>query len=134
MLLAWASMAVPIFCNLYARRILASLEIAAAILHVLGLVVFVVVLVVMARRSTADFVFQTSFFGRSGWKNEGVQWCIGLLAVIFPFGGFDSLLHMADEVKHAQVSTSSKQRDLPVLTHCSVGFPKQWSGQLDPVA
>jgi choline transport protein len=30
-----------------------------------------------------------------------VQWSIGLLAVIFPIGGYDSILHMADEVKDA---------------------------------
>jgi amino acid permease len=101
MLLSWASMALPIFCNVYARRILAPLEIAAAILHVLGFIVFVVVLVVMARRSTTDFVFETAFYGQSGWENKGVQWSIGLLAVIFPIGGYDSILHMADEVKDA---------------------------------
>lgn len=101
MLLSWASMALPIFCNLYARRILAPLEIAAAILHVLGFIVFVVVLVVMARRSTPEFVFNTAFYGQSGWENQGVQWSIGLLAVIFPIGGYDSILHMADEVKDA---------------------------------
>jgi choline transport protein len=101
MLLSWASMALPIFCNVYARKILAPLEIAAAILHVLGFIVFVVVLVVMARRSTTEFVFSTAFYGQSGWGNQGVQWSIGLLAVIFPIGGYDSILHMADEVKDA---------------------------------
>ena len=100
-LLAYASMALPIFCNIYARRIIAPLEIISAILHVLLLIVFVVVLTTMARRSTADFVFNTSFFGISGWKNEGIQWSIGLLAVIFPIGGYDAILHMADEVKDA---------------------------------
>ncbi|KAK4546655.1 hypothetical protein LTR36_001873 [Oleoguttula mirabilis] len=100
-LLAYASMALPIFCNIYARRLIAPLEIVSAILHVLLLIVFVVILTLMARRSTADFVFNTSFFGYSGWQNEGVQWSIGLLAVIFPLGGYDAILHMADEVKDA---------------------------------
>jgi choline transport protein len=101
-LLAYASMAIPIFCNIYARRIIAPLEIVAAILHVLLLIVFVVVLVTMARRSTAEFVFNTSFFGISGWQNEGIQWSVGLLTVIFPLGAYDSLLHMADETKDPQ--------------------------------
>ncbi|KAK3068501.1 hypothetical protein LTR53_013872 [Teratosphaeriaceae sp. CCFEE 6253] len=101
-LLAYASMALPIFCNIYARRLIAPLEIASAVLHVLLLIVFVVVLVCMARRSTSDFVFNTSFYGISGWKNEGIQWSIGLLAVIFPIGGYDAILHMADEVKDAK--------------------------------
>ena len=30
-----------------------------------------------------------------------MQWSIGLLAVIFPRGSFDALLHMADEVEDA---------------------------------
>lgn len=100
-LLAYASMALPIFCNIYARKIIAPLEIVSAVLHVLLLIVFVVVLTVMARRSTPDFVFQTSFFGLSGWNSPGIEWSIGLLAVIFPMGGYDSILHMADEVKDA---------------------------------
>ncbi|KAK5127957.1 hypothetical protein LTR85_005074 [Meristemomyces frigidus] len=100
-LLAYASMALPIFCNIYARRLIAPLEIASAILHVLLLIVFIVVLTVMARRSTADFVFNTSFFGYSGWQSEGIQWSIGMLALIFPLGGYDAILHMADEVKDA---------------------------------
>lgn len=100
-LLAYASMALPILCNIYARRLIAPLEIAAAVMHVLLLIAFVVVLVVMARRSTPDFVFQTSFFGISGWENEGIQWSVGLLAVIFPLAAYDSMLHMADEVKDA---------------------------------
>lgn len=40
--LAYASMALPILCNIYARRIIAPLEIVSAILHVLLLIVFVV--------------------------------------------------------------------------------------------
>ena len=100
-LLAYASMVLPMFCNIYARRLIAPLEIISAIMHVLLLIVFVVVLVLMARRSTTDFVFRTSIFGVSGWGNEGVQWSIGLLAVIFPIGGYDAILHMADEVKDA---------------------------------
>ncbi|TKA64346.1 hypothetical protein B0A55_09544, partial [Friedmanniomyces simplex] len=101
-LLAYASMALPIFCNIYARRLIAPLEIASAVLHVLLLIVFVVVLTCMARRSTSDFVFETSFYGFSGWSNQGIQWSVGLLAVIFPIGGYDAILHMADEVKDAK--------------------------------
>lgn len=101
-LLAYASLAIPVFCNIYARKIIAPLEIVAAVLHVLLLIVFVVVLTTMARRSTADFVFNTSFFGISGWENKPIQWSIGLLAAIFPLAAYDSLLHMADETKNAE--------------------------------
>ena len=101
-LLAYASLAIPVLCNVYARHLIAPLEIVSAILHVLLLIVVVVVLATMARRSTAEFVFNTSFFGISGWKNEGIQWSVGLLTVIFPLGAFDSLLHMADETKNAK--------------------------------
>lgn len=100
-LLSWASCLLPIVCNIYARRILAPLEIAAALLHILLFIAVIVVLAVMARRSTTDFVFTTTITGLSGWSNAGVQWSIGLLTVTFPLSGFDSVLHMSDEVKRA---------------------------------
>ena len=85
-LLAWAILALPLLCNVYARRILAPVEIIGGIAHIILFIVFVTTLCVMARRSTAEFVFTETITGISGWKNSGVQWCIGLLAGAFPLG------------------------------------------------
>lgn len=101
-LLTWACLAIPLLCNIFARRALAPLEIIGGVAHIVFLVVIVVVLVVLAPRSSASFVFTTSVSGLSGWNNPGVSWCIGLLSATFPLGAFDGVLHMSDEVKNPQ--------------------------------
>lgn len=85
-LLAWAILALPLLCNVFARRILPPLEIVGGIGHIVFFIVFVTTLCVMARRSTAEFVFTETITGLSGWNDSGVQWCIGLLAGAFPLG------------------------------------------------
>ena len=80
-LLMWAYMVIPILCNIYARKTLKIIEIAGGVLFVCFFIITVVTLVTMAPRSTAEFVFTKSFFGRSGWESKGIQWCLGLLSI-----------------------------------------------------
>ena len=80
-LLMWAFLALPVLGNVYGRRLLKAVEIVGGVLHIVFFIVTVTTLTVMARRSTAKFVFTESFFGQSGWESEGVQWCIGLLSI-----------------------------------------------------
>jgi len=100
-LLAWALFAIPVVINIFARRVLPGLEVVGVVTHLLFFVIWIVVLAVMAPKSSAEFVFATNSFGISGWSNQGVQWCVGLLSAVFPLGGFDGVLHMSDEVKDA---------------------------------
>jgi choline transport protein len=100
--LAWAIFAVPIIINIFARKLLPSLEVIGGITHIVFFIAWVVTLAALAPRSSAEFVFATNSFGLSGWSNEGVQWCVGLLSAVFPLGGFDGVLHMSDEVKDAE--------------------------------
>jgi hypothetical protein len=86
-LLTWAVLAVPVVCNIFARRALAPLEIVGGVTHILFLIVYVVILAVMAPRSTASFVFTQTLTGLSGWSNRGIQWNIGLLSAVFPLVG-----------------------------------------------
>ncbi len=85
-LLAWAVMALPVFCNIFARRILPPLEIIGGIGHFVFLVAFIATLCVLSPRSSADFVFTQTTTGLSGWSSPGIQWCIGLLSAAFPLG------------------------------------------------
>ena len=88
-LLSWAFIVFPVICNVYGRRLLAPLEIIGGICHLLFFICTVVILVVMAPRSTAEFVFTNRVSDISGWTNPGVAWCIGLLSAAFPLvGGF----------------------------------------------
>lgn len=86
-LLALAILAVPVTVNIVARKALPPLEVVGAITHIVFLVAWVVTLVVMAPRSSNEFVWGTNIFGLSGWSNNGVQWCVGLLSAVFPLGG-----------------------------------------------
>jgi hypothetical protein len=73
--------------NFYFKRLLNTLETIGGILHVVFFIVTIVVLTVLAQRSTTDFVFKTLVTGVSGWTNPGVSFGIGLLTVIFPVAG-----------------------------------------------
>lgn len=94
-LIAWGLFAIPVFVNVFARKVLPTVEVVGAITHITFFIVFVVTLCVLAPRHSSEFVFTTNVFGLSGWQNTGVQWCIGLLSAVFPVGGFDGVLHMS---------------------------------------
>lgn len=107
-LLAWAVLAVPVLVNIFARRLLPSIEVIGGITHIVFFIAWIAVLVTLAPRSSAEFVFESSVFGLSGWSNEGVQWCVGLLSAVFPLGGFDGVLHVSDPT----ISTDFLSSDL----------------------
>ncbi|KAF1954363.1 amino acid transporter [Byssothecium circinans] len=94
-----ATMIVPFVFNLWFRKLLDSFEITGGILHIVLFIVFIVVLVVFGPRNSPDFVFKTLLWEDSGWNNKGVSWGLGLLSMTFSVTGFDSVLHMSDEVK-----------------------------------
>ena len=80
-LISWAYIMVPFLCNVYGRKLLKAIEIVGGIFYIIYFVATIVTLIVMAPRNSSGFVFTTSFFGLSGWENEGVQWSIGLLTI-----------------------------------------------------
>jgi choline transport protein len=81
------------------------LNIGAMIIHGCGFIVVIVVLCVMADHHDASFVF-TSFQNESGWSNDGIAWCLGLLTTSYGFVGYDAAAHMSEEMKNAA-------RDMP---------------------
>ena len=85
-LLAWGVLALPVLCNIFARKALTPIEIIGGITHITFLIVYTVVLATMAPRSTASYVFATTT-SAGGWTNIGVSWNIGLLTAVFPLGG-----------------------------------------------
>jgi choline transport protein len=94
-LFAWAVLAIPVLCNIFARKLLAPIEYIGGFTHMGFLIVYVVVLCVMASKSTATYVFTTTTSGLSGWTNSAVSWNIGLLTAVFPIGGmFVVLFHL----------------------------------------
>lgn len=77
--------------NMYTFRAIPWLELLAGVLHVILWLIFVIILVTLAPRHDADFVF----FERSvnsGWNNSVVSWNLGLLAPAWGFIGFDGVV------------------------------------------
>ncbi|KAL4747438.1 hypothetical protein BDW72DRAFT_15313 [Aspergillus terricola var. indicus] len=100
-LLMWAVALIPIVINIFARRVLGAIEVAAGIMHVVFLPVTIAVFVILAPRNSNEFVWNT-FVSLGGWKNAGVAYSTGLLGVITPLAGVDGVIHMAEEVKNAK--------------------------------
>lgn len=86
-LLMWAVAIIPIIINIFARRVMGGIEVAAGIMHVVFLPVTIAVFVILAPRNPDSFVWNTFVEGLSGWKDSGVVYSIGLLGVITPLSG-----------------------------------------------
>ena len=86
-MIMWAFIFIPLVFNLYFRIVLNTLESIGGIIHVVFFIVTIIVLTVLAQRSTSDFVFKTLVTGGSGWTNPGISFCLGLLTVVFPLAG-----------------------------------------------
>jgi amino acid transporter len=93
-LIGYATVFIPLIFNIFARKTLKAIEIIGAILHTIFFVVFVVVLITLGGRNSAEYVFTANSGGVSGWENPTIQWCIGLLSAVFPLTG-KRLLHIA---------------------------------------
>ncbi|KAL0766945.1 hypothetical protein CaCOL14_010516 [Colletotrichum acutatum] len=102
-LLYWAillgSALVCIFCS----SILPLLEKITMTLHIaFYLVILIVMAVVSPTKHSASFVFAT-FENNSGWSNDGIAWCIGLLSCCYVVAGYDGATHLSEEMENAQV-------------------------------
>jgi cytosine/uracil/thiamine/allantoin permease len=85
---------IPVLSNLALRQVINHLETIAGVFHILFFVSFIIMLAVLAKHSTAAFVFRTLLIG-SGWNNSGVAFSIGMLTTAFAVGSFDGVLHMS---------------------------------------
>ncbi|KAF9879584.1 hypothetical protein CkaCkLH20_03127 [Colletotrichum karsti] len=102
-LLYWAvlvcSACVCVFCS----RILPLLEKITMGLHIGFFVIILIAMVVVApEKHSAAFVF-TTFENNSGWSNDAVAWCIGLLSCCYVLAGYDGATHLSEEMDDAAV-------------------------------
>lgn len=85
-LLCWAVMIVTFAVNVYGIKILPFVQLVGGTLHVVFFIALIVPLVLLAPRSTPEFVF-TELLNEGGYKSDGLSWCIGLLTVTYCFLG-----------------------------------------------
>jgi choline transport protein len=97
-LLYWAVLALALVVNIFGIRILPQVQNLSMVLHVvLFIVLFVIILVVSPTKNSASFVF-TDFENESGWSNNGVAWCIGMLSSAYVMVGYDGATHLSEEM------------------------------------
>ena len=82
----WAVVAISTSFNVLGIKILPHLETVVGILHICLWFIWVVPLVYLSPHRPASSTF-TDFENKSGWDNNAVSWCIGLLTVTYPFIG-----------------------------------------------
>ncbi|KAJ1324346.1 choline transport protein [Microdochium nivale] len=97
MLFYWAILAYAAVINIWGLKLLPSVNMVAAVLHLAGLAAFMITLGVMSEKNTSSFVF-IEVVNSSGWENGAVSWLVGLQSVVFPMLGYDAACHMAEEL------------------------------------
>lgn len=85
-LIIFGMLIVESFMTMFTFWLVPWLELLAGILHIVLFLIFVVVLVAMAPRHSAHFVFLGSE-SASGWNDSYVSWNIGLLTPVWGFVG-----------------------------------------------
>ncbi|PWY80395.1 amino acid permease [Aspergillus sclerotioniger CBS 115572] len=100
-LLVFAVLALPLLVNIFARRLLAPVEVLSGVIHILSYPAIMVVMIVLGQRHTNEFVWTEFVTDQSGWHNSGVIYSIGLLTAAFALSSFDGVIHMSEEVNDA---------------------------------
>lgn len=102
-LLYWAILAFSALVNIYGSRALPIIENLTMALHVmLFFVLLIVMCVVSPTKNSAAFVFG-NFQNQSGWSNDGIAWCIGLLSSCYVLIGYDGATHLSEEMHNAAI-------------------------------
>lgn len=86
-LLMWAITLVILIINIWGIKLLPAIGVTVGICHVVFFVALVIPLLVLAPKSSPEFVFTTLINDQSGWTNPGITWCLGLLTVTWCFVG-----------------------------------------------
>ncbi|PPJ55501.1 hypothetical protein CBER1_07038 [Cercospora berteroae] len=109
-LMIWAVLLLTTSINLYKfGKLVPWIETVAGCLHVSMFVVFSIVLLALGPKHNADFVFFSRVDSAltSGWTNDFVSWNLGLQTSVWCFVGFDSAVHLAEEVRKPAMTVPS---------------------------
>ncbi|EAT81366.2 hypothetical protein SNOG_10867 [Parastagonospora nodorum SN15] len=99
-LIMWAIVLVAYLQHMWTIKLLPVLEMFMGTLHILMFLALFLVMLIMGRNASAEFVF-TGFVNQTGWKSNGVAWFVGLLPAIFAFVGFDGAIHLSEETERS---------------------------------
>lgn len=92
-----------VFINVFVARRLPLVESFLALVHFAGLFIVIIVLWTLAPRNNAHDAF-LQFSNEGGYASDGVSFMVGLLPLTLCLLGFDSQVHMSEEVAHSAKS------------------------------
>ncbi|GAB7352183.1 hypothetical protein MBLNU459_g2662t1 [Dothideomycetes sp. NU459] len=120
-LLMYACLLVVVIVNTLGARLLPKIEYLVLALHTAGFLIILVILAVLAPKSSASFVFSDFDASEAGWNSNGLAWFIGLISVNLPFVGYDGPWHLSEEVKNASVNVP-KAMFMTIILNGLLGF------------
>lgn len=86
-LIMWVIVAMSSLVNIYGIKIVPALQMVGGIMHITFFIAIIVPIILLARRSTSEFVFTELLTSEQGWQSGGVAWCLGMLTVTYCFLG-----------------------------------------------
>lgn len=102
-LLFWAIVVVAVFINTVISSALPKIESFILIVHVVGFFAVLIPVVALApNKASAHDVF-TKFSNGGAWPSQGLSFFIGLVGNVYAMFGCDSAVHMAEEIKNAEI-------------------------------
>ncbi|KAF9888271.1 hypothetical protein FE257_008841 [Aspergillus nanangensis] len=103
-LIYWALTVFSIVINIWGLMFISFIETASLVLHVVAFIaLFIVIWVCAPAMHSASFVF-TLFQNSSGWLNDGIPWCIGMLSSCYVLTGYDGAIHLGEEMDNPRVA------------------------------
>lgn len=139
-LMIYAMVGVAVGCNLWKfGKVVPWMETVAGVWHVVLFIVFSIVLLAMAPKNSAEFVFlsRVDSAQTSGWTNGFVSWNLALQTPVWSFVGKDFFHHLflfADKLSRLRRSGSPQRGGVKSPQHRTKGHgvhePSQWSDGL----
>ncbi|KAI1845585.1 hypothetical protein JX266_008196 [Neoarthrinium moseri] len=118
-LISLASLMVIALVNLYAFRIVPWFELLSGIVNICIFLVFIIVFLVMAPKNSGEIITTSNV--SSGWDNYYVASQVGALSNIWLFTGFEAVIHMGEETKHAK-KIVPRSLFWSIATNAGLGF------------
>ncbi|OQO01562.1 hypothetical protein B0A48_12598 [Cryoendolithus antarcticus] len=119
-LVMWAYLLVLGLMNMYAFWIIPYVEVFAGIIHIGLWISMASVLLALAPRHTAEFVFLQKA-NLSGWENDFVSFNLGIVLITWGFVGFDASAHISEETRRAN-STIPKTMFWGIVANMLLAF------------
>ncbi|KAK6443005.1 hypothetical protein LTR95_000718 [Oleoguttula sp. CCFEE 5521] len=116
----WAYLLVLGLMNMYAFWIIPYVEVFAGIIHIGLWISMASVLLALAPRHTAEFVFLQKA-DLSGWENDFVSFNLGIVLITWGFVGFDASAHISEETRRAN-STIPKTMFWGIVANMLLAF------------